>query len=241
MPKTALFLSLAITFLAGCASGVKHKNVGSLLAQKTPAVVILEPFVRTFEIGLGQQPFRTVAIEKRIQADTRQAFALVANETRWFKAIPEPAISEEQLADHDQLSALLLTTSDLYTKIEEVGGPATDAMRKSFKGNIGKHAVFQQIAKKTNARYGLLLAAVDNKTTGAAKAVAAISNAATMGNSTLKFSGTLHALVCVIDLENGDLLWFIYEKNAGSLDSPENIAKVLKSMLSSSPLAEGKS
>lgn len=157
MLKTALLLGLTVTVLGGCAAGVKHDNVGHLLSQKTPAIVVLEPFVRTFEIGLGQQPFRTVAIEKRIQADTRQAFSLVAEETRWFRDVQEPPIPDDQVADHDQLNALLLTTTDLYLKMEEIGGPAVDAMRTGFKGNIGKHPVFQQIAKTTNARYGVLL------------------------------------------------------------------------------------
>lgn len=233
---------LASALLSACGTaGLRSPEADEVAATKDKRIVAMVPFIRSFELGVGQQKFRRVDSEHRIRADIVKAFDIVAKDTGWFKTVPFPALSDELMVDFEQRAALFQSGADTYILMQEKGGNAWDALSKNFRASVGQSPAFAEVYKQTGTRYGVLLAAVEINTTALAKGVGIVSHLVTFGQVGLQVSGTLHTLMGVLDFKTGDIVWLRYEKDAGSLDDQEAISKVIKVFLDGSPLSGAKS
>jgi hypothetical protein len=242
MIKRFSFVVLMLIMTAcSTAPGMRGPGAAALAQSKARQVLVMDPYIRIFDINAGQQRIRRVEVEHEVAADLKRGLTAVARDTRWFEAVAMPELREDQLFEYEQRIALLQTTADHYLKIEEIGGTAKESIRRNFRGNIGKSPVLTEVAQKTGVRYGVAFAGIDSRTSVLAKGLGIVANAITLGQSSLRIRGDMHALMGIVDFQTGDVLWIRYEKNVGTLGTPAEIQSVLKRMLEGSPLSGGAS
>lgn len=241
--RFTVLLALAVTvLLTACGSpGLRGPSANEVADMKDKRILVMDPFIRSFEVGLGQQKFRRVDVEKKVRSDVTKAFDAVAQDTKWFKTVPFPELSDELMAEYEQRAALFQVSADTYLTMKEVGGTAWEPLSKDFRANIGTSSAMRDAAQRTNTRFGVLFVGVEMRTSALAKGVGVIANAVTFGQSSLKVNGTMHTLMGVLDFQTGDVVWLLYEKDSGDLGSVSAISSVIKKMLDGSPLSGAKS
>ena len=227
----------AIAVLVGCSSVTAVKPSSAAAPLTSNKVLVLEPQLLIFEIGLSQVPERRPDLEKAARKTATETVAQLATASKRYTVATNPQLSEAEQYELEQRAALFYSNVMAYTDMKKVGGSGWTQVESSFKGTIGKSALLQGIAGRTGAHYALLIAGSDSYTTGAAKAAGIVAAITSLGNSSLAVAGGAYLVVGVADLNTGNILWYAHDTTKSDLTDPDALRRLIKSLLEKSPWA----
>ena len=227
----------AIAVLVGCSSVTAVKPGSAAAPLTSNKVLVLEPQLLIFEIGLSQVPERRPDLEKAARKTATETVAQLAAASKRYTVVTNPQLSEAEQYELEQRTALFYSNVMTYTDMTKVGGSGWKQMESNFKGTIGKSALLQGIADRTGAHYALLVAGSDSFTTGAAKVASVAAAITSLGNSSLVLAGSAYLVVGVADLNTGGILWYAHDTTKSDLTDPDALRRLIKSLLEKSPWA----
>lgn len=226
--------------LSGCATrdGTYHKEFFERRLS-APKVLVVDPVMQFYEIGVSQQQARRPDLEPLAKADYAKAIANLTKEMGWFKPVTLPSLSEAERYDLDQRMLLVSHALWIYQNMKLMQGSSFSDFSKGMQGQVGPSPALTALANRTGAEYALMTASIDVFTSGGAKALGVVTGVLFLGNAPFKVSGQASMGVGLVELRTGRILWAHSTTGGFDLANHEGQVEGLKKLLKDSPFIKG--
>lgn len=231
--KRVVGLTVLILALAGCSRGFVHKDLASANTQGPRKVLVAQPDVRLYELGLGLVPERVVAWENQAAADIVAAADKIGREENLFSAVPMPKLDAAQQKSLEQHRALFATMARTLFEMKIKKESAWSHKRDAFDYTLGPGMA--SLREATGADVVMFFLAEDKITSSTRKVLDAAVLVMSLGmNSPASLPSSF--TIGLVDLRTGNLLWY----NDGmsqirSLNTSSGVEHAMRTVLSGFP------